>query len=47
VKLALKESTLQALHDAANDEWTAHITQIRSYGNPALYGKSQAAPSST
>jgi|SRR5262245_907558 len=47
VKLAPKESLFMPLRDAANDEWTAHIAQIRSYGNPLAYGKAQAAPSST
>jgi len=46
-KLALKESMFASLSSAANAEWTDHLAQIRSYGNPLAYGKAQAAPSST
>jgi len=45
-KLALKESMFQSLYDAANTEWQAHLTEIRNYGNPDLYGKVTAAPAS-
>lgn len=45
-KLALKESMFADLAAAATTEWTAHLAEIRSYGNPDLYGKAQAAPAS-
>jgi len=46
-KLALKESAFAPLYGGANTCWLAHIAQIRTYGQPELYGKAQAAPSST
>lgn len=46
-KLALKESMFAELAQSANAAWTAHLAQIHSYQDPALYGKAQAAPSST
>lgn len=46
-KLALKENLFADLYQAANAEWTAHLAKIRNYGNPDLYGKATAAPSST
>lgn len=46
-KLALKESLFESLFTGANSAWMAHIAQIRSYGNPASYGLTAAAPSST
>ena len=46
-KLALKEAMFAELYQGANTMWQAHIAQIRNYSNPSLYGKSQAAPSST
>lgn len=46
-KLALKESLFADLFQGANTAWLAHLAQIKAYGDAALYGKSQAAPSST
>ena len=46
-KLALKESMFEGLYQGANAAWMAHLAQVRAYGAPELYGKSQAAPSST
>jgi hypothetical protein len=46
-KLALKESMFRDLLDGANTAWLAHLAQIKAYGAPELYGKAQAAPSST
>lgn len=46
-ELALKESMFGSLYDAAKKRHDDYLAEIRSYGNPDLYGKSQAAPSST
>lgn len=46
-KLALKESMFQDLYAAANAAWVGHLGKIQSYQDPALYGRAQAAPSST
>jgi len=46
-KLALKESMFAALYGAANSDWLAHLAEIKSYGNPDLYGRATAAPVST
>jgi hypothetical protein len=46
-ELALKESMFQALFEGANTAGEAHLAQVRSYANPALYSNAQAAPSST
>lgn len=46
-KLALKESMFESLFAGANAAWQAHLAQIRGYGQPALYGLAQSAPSST
>jgi hypothetical protein len=46
-RLATKESMFMPLHDAAKQRSDDHMATIRSYGAPELYGKAQAAPSST
>ena len=46
-KLALKENMFGDLYGAANTAWQAHLTEIKNYGNPDLYGAASAAPSST
>jgi hypothetical protein len=46
-KLAPKESLFAELQAAAAKERNDHLTEIRSYGAPELYGLAQAAPSST
>lgn len=47
MKLALKESMFASLFGGAKQQWDAHLAEIRNYGNPDLYGKATAAPSST
>lgn len=44
-KLALKESLFGDLFAGANAAWQAHLATIRNYGQPALYGDAQVAPS--
>ena len=46
-KLALKEAMFAELYTGASAAWTAHLTQVRNYGQSAAYGLAQAAPSST
>lgn len=46
-KLALKESLFGDLYGAAVKCWNDHLVEIRSYGNPDLYGKATAAPASS
>ena len=46
-KLAPKESMFAELHATASLERAAHLAKIRNYGNPALFGAAQAAPSAT
>lgn len=46
-ELALKESMFESLYTGAKTRSDDHLAQIRNYGNPDLYGKAQAAPSST
>jgi len=46
-KLALKESVFVDLYQGANAEWMTHLAEIRNYIQSDLYGKAQAAPSST
>ena len=46
-KLALKESMYADLYASAKTRRDEHIAKIRSYGDPSLYGKATAAPSST
>lgn len=46
-KLALKESMFATLYEAANADWLAHLAKIKNYERPELFGKAQAAPSST
>lgn len=46
-KLAPKESLFADLRAAASEERAAHLAKIKSYVPPDLYGKAQAAPSST
>jgi hypothetical protein len=46
-KLALKESMFDELYTGASKAWDTHLSLIRAYGQPALYGAAQAAPSST
>lgn len=45
-KLAMKESVFGSLYQAADKCWTDHLTEIRNYGNPAIYGANNAAPAS-
>jgi hypothetical protein len=47
MKLATKESMFASLYDSAKQRHDAHMAEIDSYGNPDLYGKATAAPSST
>lgn len=46
VKLAPKESMFADLYASAKVCWNDHLTEIRNYGNPELYGMATAAPSS-
>lgn len=46
-KIALKESMFSELFAGADRIGQAHLAQIRSYGNPELYARAHAAPSST